>query len=133
VFEAVVPLGVVEPDREHGVAGEHQPLGRAAAEEGAGTEVGRIHRDHLQAKNVAVELDERSRVPRAEADVTDTDHLRRFLLRHGLSVPLDENSGMVFLLAGGEPRPARVRRRPTLLIGNDKGVALRFLGGTCLF
>src|SRR3954471_2351285 len=26
VFEAVVPLGVVEPDREHGVAGEGQPV-----------------------------------------------------------------------------------------------------------
>src|SRR5215475_11215778 len=26
VFEAVVPLGVVEPDREHGVAGERQPV-----------------------------------------------------------------------------------------------------------
>jgi hypothetical protein len=24
VFEAVVPVGVVEPDREHGVAGERQ-------------------------------------------------------------------------------------------------------------
>jgi hypothetical protein len=28
VFEAVVPLGVVEPDREHGVAGERQPVRR---------------------------------------------------------------------------------------------------------
>jgi hypothetical protein len=25
VFEAVVPVGAVEPDREHGVAGERQP------------------------------------------------------------------------------------------------------------
>jgi hypothetical protein len=26
VFEAVVPVGVLEPDREHGVAGERQPV-----------------------------------------------------------------------------------------------------------
>ncbi len=26
VFEAVIPIGVIEPDRKHCVAGEHQPF-----------------------------------------------------------------------------------------------------------
>ena len=104
-----------------------------AAEEGGGAEGGRIHRDYLQAKHVPVELDERGRVPRAEADVADTDHLRRFSLSHGLSFPLHEPCEMIFLLVGGELRPAKVRRRPTLLNGNGKGVARPFLGGACPF
>ena len=58
--------------------------------EGAGAEGGRIHWDHLQAKHLPVELGERGRVPRAEADVADTDHPRRFSLGHGFSFPLDE-------------------------------------------
>jgi hypothetical protein len=104
-------------------------LGRAAAEEGGGAEGGRIHRHYLQAKHVPVEFGERDRVPRAEADVADTDHLRRFLLDHGRSFPFEVHSGMVILLAGGELRPARVRH-PTLLIGNGKG-SLRGPTATC--
>ena len=103
-----------------------------AAEEGGGAEGGRIHRDYLQAKHVLVELGERGRVARAEADVADTHHLRRFSLGHDLSFPFDVHSGMVILLAGGELRPARVRR-PTLLIGNGKGSLRRFLAGLVRF
>jgi hypothetical protein len=32
VFEAVVPVGVVEPDREHGIAGERQPVAAGTLE-----------------------------------------------------------------------------------------------------
>src|SRR5262249_48143840 len=36
-----------------------------------------------------------------------------------------------FLLAGGDPPPAKDRRRLNPLMGNGQGVAVRFLGGAC--
>ena len=50
-----------------------------------GAECGRVHRDHPKAEHVPVELGERGRVPLDEADLADTDHLRRSSLGHGLS------------------------------------------------
>jgi hypothetical protein len=44
--------------------------------------------NRAKAEHVPIELGERGRVPCAEADVADADHLRRFLLGHGLPFPL---------------------------------------------
>src|SRR5260370_28019665 len=52
------------------------------------------------------------------------------LLPSGLADRLRLDVGAV---GGGRPSPVARSRRPTLLMGNGKGVAIRFLGGTCPF
>src|SRR6476659_2408241 len=53
-------------------------IGRMAAEEYVLAKVGRLCRDHLKAKHLPVKFSDSRRVPRAEGDVADTHHPRRF-------------------------------------------------------
>ena len=77
-----------------GVGEQRQVVGLlswVASEEGAGAEDGRVGRaaaDYLKAKHVVIERGEGGRVAGAEADVVDADHLRHFLLAHGLFLSL---------------------------------------------
>jgi hypothetical protein len=73
----------------------------------------------LAAQKLAQEKPERGRVPRAEAYVADTDHLRRFLLGHGLSFLFDEHSGLVFLFAGGNCDPREFAAGKILRAGHE--------------
>ena len=64
-----------------GVSEEHQVdrrVDRVAAEESALAEISCFRRDNLKAERVPIKFSERDRIPRAQGDVTDTDHLRRF-------------------------------------------------------
>jgi hypothetical protein len=111
-----------------GVVGEERQvvglLVWVPAEEGGGAKGGRARRvaaDQVKAEQVVIERGERGRVPRAEAAVADTDYVGRLLLSHGLS--LSSSGRWPFLSDEGDRRP--------LLMGNGKGIALVFLGGTC--